>query len=158
MSSTNKTANYNLSLWEPGDTITHGDVNADNQAIDAAVKSAADGTAALAANLLADGYSRIRTGTYTGTGVSGSGNKSTLTFPFKPKFVIMFQADQGYHALGYTAFPMWGYSTTCWYHPDSTTIYYLYIDYSGNTMSWYGDSPTRQLNYSGNVYGYIAVG
>jgi hypothetical protein len=46
MSSTNKTANYKLSQWLPGDALSHEDVNADNAKIDAAIKSAADATAA----------------------------------------------------------------------------------------------------------------
>jgi hypothetical protein len=46
MSSTNKTANYKLSQWLPGDALSHEDVNADNAKIDAAIKSAADAASA----------------------------------------------------------------------------------------------------------------
>jgi hypothetical protein len=110
MSSTNKTANYNLSQWLPGDALSHEDVNADNAKIDAAIKSAADATAALSSAVAATPYCKIQAGTYTGTGTFNT-SKNTLTFAFTPKVVIVHEASRGIFEFGYNFSARWGMTT-----------------------------------------------
>ena len=43
-----------------------------------------------AAQTTANGRAKIATGSYTGTGTSGSSNKNSLTFEFEPKFIVAF--------------------------------------------------------------------
>ena len=67
----NKTANFQLTQWEKTDRIMMEDFNRDNAAIDAALKSSADGVAALQTALASCGNCKIVYGTYTGTGKYG---------------------------------------------------------------------------------------
>ena len=71
-----QTNNYGLSQWDAEDRILREDFNADNAKIEAA----------LAAGV------KIATGSYTGDGTYGSDHPNTLTFPFTPKVVFLFNA------------------------------------------------------------------
>lgn len=90
-----KTNNYQLNQWEPTDKISREDFNADNAAIDEAIKAAAD--AAQAANTTAGAAQNTAqtaasmaaqkpyaVGTYTGTG-----SDMTIEVGFQPSFVIV---------------------------------------------------------------------
>ena len=69
----NKTPNYQLNQWDKSDRIQMEDFNADNAKIEAALS----------------GIPKIATGTYTGKGSYGSGNKNSLIFDFAPTMVII---------------------------------------------------------------------
>lgn len=83
----------------------------------------------------------IVTGTYRGTGTSGSNNKNTLTFSRPPRVVFI----SGYHtneygtvqSVGFIA-PDRGFS---FYYSDrsydSMAIGRTFVTVSGNTISWY---------------------
>lgn len=102
---------------------------------------------------------QYETGSYTGTGTYGSSNPTSLTFNFKPKFIIVFSLSKP-SDYPYGGFP-WGYGV-----PKGLT--YLNTDYVGvvdiswsnNTVSWYKDigSDEAQLNGLNNNYAYIAIG
>ena len=79
MSSTNKTANYKLSQWLPGDALSHEDVNADNAKIDAAVKSVSDAASAIASGIASTPYCKIQAGTYTGFNFHDQNTSLSLT-------------------------------------------------------------------------------
>ena len=109
---------------------------------------------------------KIATGSYTGTGTYGESNPNSLTFDFEPK-VILFAA----------------FGTSTYFYADvpfirgssfARTVYYVSNDdlhgrgvqltWDGNTVSWYSDSSDSnwaakyQLNVSGQVYRYVAIG
>lgn len=104
----------------------------------------------------ADGV-KIEVGSYVGTGKYGSANKNTLTFGFVPKMVVILGEDTLY-------------TTTMLYgNPKATlhanmTGYHLSIDVSwaDKSVSWYTDTSSKsestQLNASGKIYNYIAIG
>ena len=85
----NKTANFQLTQWEKTDRIMMEDFNRDNAAIDAALKSSADGVAALQTALASCGNCKIVAKTYVGTGQNGQGHPNTLTFDSQPLLVII---------------------------------------------------------------------
>lgn len=106
------------------------------------------------------GGAQVYTGSYIGNGAVGSGGKTVLSFPFEPKFVIIF-AETG-NAMAY-------------FQNDGTTILgrtmgaddkmYLLpttLD-SDNNLSFYiatsfSDAPAYQMNVSGRLYLYTGIG
>lgn len=112
---------------------------------------------------------QIATGSYTGTGNSGSSNKNKLTFDFVPKFVIIqgskYYSNMPAHYFGLAVlaqgltggFGSFGYSYTDRLS-DSSNTYGVIVSWSGNTVSWYNHSnASAQLNTSGTTYNYIAI-
>lgn len=102
---------------------------------------------------------KITTGNYIGTGTYGSSNKTSLTLPFAPKFVLIQECTNTSTqwvietimnpALGYYRAKVGGGSDT------RTGM----VSASGNTISWYNTSSAMyQLNTSGTTYHYIAIG
>ena len=83
------TSNYGLKRWDGGDRILHTEFNDNWDKIDTALKSSADGVAALQTALASCGNCKIVYGTYTGNGKSGSANPNKLTFDGKPVLVIV---------------------------------------------------------------------
>ena len=136
----NKTANFQLTQWEKTDRILMEEFNSDNEKIDTALKSNADGVAALQTALASCGNCKIVYGTYTGTGKYGRENPNKLTFSGKPVLVIV-QAqsnttDFDFHlrlvrgcgwAVGdrgnysYTNSVAWGENYVSWYNKNRRT-------------------------------------
>lgn len=146
----NKTANFQLTQWEKTDRIMMEDFNRDNAAIDAALKSSADGVAALQTALAGAGNCKIEVKTYTGTGTYGSSNPNTLTFSAAPLLVLLgggqglimgllpgcTVAKTSFEEIGYTCSVDWNGSSVTWYTPDGTG--------------------TAQFNVKNNIYYAIA--
>ena len=100
---------------------------------------------------------RYETGTYTGTGTSGSSNPVTLTLGFVPKYVLVTGGTSGTFC---TAEFVNGATTV---GTLTTTIYTLTASWSGTSLSWYyatsgSNYAWRQMNNSGTTYYYLAVG
>ena len=98
---------------------------------------------------------RVFSGTYTGTGTSGSGNPCQLRLSFVPRFMFVYSnapasgwwvrtADATTSAQG-TMETTGGTATVSW-------------DNDNMTLSWYAASAAVQLNASGTVYGYMIIG
>ena len=145
-----KTENYQLNQWEAEDTIRREDFNADNAAIDAALKTIADN---------AGGGLKIAAGSYTGTGTYGSDNPKTLTFAFAPKLLIV-QSDPAALEIGSgaiqraTLLTVAGSSQFCF--PPSS---YVYLTWGANYVKWYTQAGAYlNMNYSGITYRYLAIG
>ena len=101
---------------------------------------------------------RIQTGSYVGTGKSGSSNKNSLTFDFEPKFVYVMPSSNGYD--GKRLFLIRDCTKSASGTASSTENT---IEWSGNTVSWYGGVGQTshiegQLNVSGTTYRYFAIG
>ena len=119
-----------------------------------------------------DGRVRLTSGTYRGTGVCGESNKNSLTFPFAPELLILYQTgnigiasgnkdnSEGFYAIlpkHVSAFDIVIYDGE--YYRDETN----YISFSDKTVTWYLEiSQSKysgaQFNASGTTYGYIAIG
>ena len=104
------------------------------------------GVNSLASLATALGAARIQTGSYTGTGRSGSGSKNSLTFNFVPKGFIVHRWEYG---LSNQRLLLWFNETG-----DNTIVFTV----SGNTLSWYSDNVDYQMNESGKKYTWIAFG
>lgn len=98
---------------------------------------------------------RVFSGTYTGTGTSGSQNPCQLRLSFVPRFLFVYSnapasgwwvrtADATTSAQG-TMETTGGTATVTWDN-DNMTLY------------WYASSAAVQLNTSGTVYGYLVIG
>ena len=98
---------------------------------------------------------RVFSGTYTGTGTSGSQNPCQLRLSFVPRFMFVYSnapasgwwvrtADATTSAQG-TMETTGGTATVTW-------------DNDNMVLSWYASSAAVQLNTSGTVYGYLVIG
>ena len=100
---------------------------------------------------------RVFSGTYTGTGTSGSQNPCQLRLSFVPRFMFVY-------SNGATPASGWWVRTA-----DATTSAQgkmettsgtatVTWDNDNMTLSWYASSAAVQLNTSGTVYGYLVIG
>lgn len=162
-----KTTNYNLNQWGAEDVVKREDFNADNAAIDAALKTIAT-TAATAlstansAASTANSACKIAYGSYAGTGNYGSANANTLTFPFQPKLVLV--QLQSYGAVALSDANYGHFNTLLFIRPLAefrfvNNQYKLFLSWSGNSVSWYSpDSADKQINRINSTYSYLAFG
>lgn len=111
----------------------------------------------------ADSKCKIVSGSYTGTGTYGSGNKNSLTFDGTPKLLIVSSTVSSAYGGRHT------YPQLIFVYGESGSIASLItsgsevfasatVSRSGNTVSWYSaDDAAQQLNVSGTKYYYIAI-
>ena len=99
---------------------------------------------------------QIATGSYTGTGTYGSGNPNIVTFPFVPKFVyICAQNESAKYILLWVSGARRVPGTI-----DNGSDFQV-VTLSGKTISWYcgyNQGAGQQLNFSGVLYQWIAIG
>lgn len=101
-------------------------------------------------------FTKIETGSYTGTGASGPSNPPcSITFDFVPKMVIITARTGGgvfqlwYEGLADGAYALFPYNTS----------YYNHFTLNGNTLSWYNDYDKSNEQFNEKfVYTYIALG
>ena len=145
-----KTTNYQLNQWAKSDRVMMDDFNADNTKIDAALKANADTAAAASAAVALCGNCKIETSTYTGTGTYGSANPTTLTFPKKPRLIIIFGTSaltliHGDNMEDYSPIITYSNNTAVWKSNR--------VSWSGATLSFYNTTDARsQANTSGTIY------
>ena len=147
MSSTNKTANYELNQWVSTDYFMMSDFNADNLAIDTALAQKAN----------------ISFGTYIGTGSAGSSSKKELTFSFTPVVVIVAGAggrDSEKHEVSAVFIRNHTTGTYTTAKNGEAKCVELSCSWNGKKLSFYSSSGTalEQLNAQGESYNYIALG
>lgn len=100
---------------------------------------------------------QIATGSYEGAGNVGPDTPNTLTFPFKPKVVVV----QGVSASvgGFC----WVYGSTRGYVTPNESVYNV-LNWKNTELSWYyaftadSDAKNRQFNAQGQTYNYVAIG
>ena len=106
------------------------------------------------------GAGKIVTGTYSGSGKYGSGNKNTLSFASQRKLLIVMPVSNSSHAdyggfvalRGVTVLRAGGLSDDV-----SNSESQLHLTW-GSTVSWYNASNTYfQQNASGWTYAYLAI-
>lgn len=102
----------------------------------------------------------IETGSYVGTGASGSSNPNTLTFNFTPEVVIISSNVEFSHVgniliRGHTHNNGFGYLSTA-----SSESGYLNVTWNDKKVSFYSTkgNSNQQLNENGGNYFYIAIG
>ena len=102
----------------------------------------------------------IETGSYVGTGTSGSGNPNTLTFGFEPKFVHIQSYSIGNgDSTGYGfAFFLSGARGFTIGPSSSNDLFSLNDILNKNILSWYQDNEYAQLNEKKVKYFFAALG
>lgn len=109
---------------------------------------------------------KIATGSYTGTGTYGASNPNSLAFDFVPKLLFVARKDRAYNSFFWFkdvthGFALHSYTTDSNGTSDQTSINgsKVAVTVSGNTVSWFSSSGAEaQLNFSGFIYQYIAIG
>ena len=100
---------------------------------------------------------KIATGSYTGNGYSGSSGKTSITFDFEPKVVFLQDSQFKFSCpvIWHKGLPMLTLGLN-----GSNTTKQLQFEQNGNTLSWYYplQEPDTQLNNSGTVYHWVAIG
>ena len=158
----NYTENHKLCQWEASDPIRRADLNADNAAIDAAIKAAEQNAAnALAAyqqttSAALETYTKTATGNYAGTGTYGSENPNMITFDFAPKLIIVRNASRTYAPM----YIFKGAATAnVQINGNDNAVQTLQWSADGKTVFWYSSiNAEYQLNSSGYTYQYAAWG
>ena len=155
----NYTQHYQLPQWVETDRILMDDFNDMTSAIDAALKTNADGlaaeTAARTAGDAAKGNCQLYLTSYVGTGGAGAGSPCTLTFPGEVHLVLISGGtENSWGAMaqkngvlirgGHLFIPMVSNSLT-W--PAAWSA-------DGKTVSWYcvNSDAAGQLNAAGVTY------
>ena len=102
----------------------------------------------------------IETGSYVGTGTSGSGNPNTLTFGFEPKFVHIQSYSIGNgDSTGYGfAFFLSGTRGFTIGPSSSNDLFHLNAKFNKNILSWYQANEYAQLNEKNVKYFFAALG
>ena len=150
----NYTANYQLPQWVDTDRILMDDFNDMTEAIDATLKTNADGhsaeTAARAAALAAKGNCQILSGSYVGTGGYGAASPTSYTFPSQPLLVLVDDPLTG--SIMWVAYGMqYAYAQTM---QGSQ----LTVSWAGSTVQWFSyTGNTPQLNVAGWTYNVYAL-
>lgn len=109
---------------------------------------------------------KIATGYYVGTGKYGSSNPNSLTLDFDPKALIIFGGNSRSGGFINCMFLTSSYLSHCLFRDDlSSPSTGAYAKLEENTLFWYADSASYQLNESpydaGNEtsnYYYLAIG
>ena len=155
---------YEKINFQPFDTLTAEQMNAIQDAI---IEHNSDTNNPHNVTAEQIGGTKIKTGSYVGTGNYGSSNKNTLTLDFDVKYLyIALREDDNFgypsHAV---ILPNVGYGI--FYYSDDlgggldtigVTSHTLSTTKNGNTVSWYSDNARSQFNLSGFTYNYVAIG
>lgn len=111
------------------------------------------------ANNNANTKAKITTGSYVGTGKSGSSNQNTLTFPFAPKVVFIGQQNGEGRGIFISASQYGDTRISPTISNAAAGSYGVALTWYGNSVSWYnGYIGECQLNASGRTYNYTAIG
>lgn len=118
------------------------------------------------ANANANTRAKSQAGSYAGTGIYGSSSPCSLTFDFEPKMLVVSgpsdETNETYFSILVkdSMYAVIGLSNAGEY-----TFGYLRATFEGQQVSWYiyrGVGSTRiaahQLNKSGKIYKYVAIG
>ena len=98
---------------------------------------------------------KMETGSYVGTGTYGASNPNTLTFPFEPKLVLVQVDNTTVNSLGIFIYGT-NYAISYFSSDGPTTIN---VSWENNKITFYSsNNQTYQLNFSGSIYYYIAIG
>ena len=152
----NYTQNYQLPQWVETDRILMDDFNDMTSAIDAALKTNADGLAAeeaaREAAVASKGNCQLYTASYVGTGATGYETPNTLTFPSQPLVVFIAPAagSESAFLLAVQGMP------SAYTQARSGDL--NQFSWSGNTLSWYTNTAGgAQMNTSGVTYRVAAL-
>ena len=182
----NHTEHFSLNQWLPDDQVKHTDFNADNAKIDAALNDLSDGLAAareekadqtaldaLAAEVAKKATTaaleavraavpKIAVGTYNGTGTYGESKPCTLdltrTLGREPQLVLVRRQTDSAGRTKCLTLIRGAAAADCYNAHDTLVDTANLITWTGKRVSWYGESASVQMNESGVLYIYLAIG
>ena len=150
------TSNYGLKRWDGGDRILVEEFNDNWDKIDTALKSSADGVAALQTALASCGNCKIVYGTYTGNGKYGRENPNKLTFDGKPVLVIVQEENQ----TGDMDINLRMLRPCTWAQGAATNgNWENTVTWGAKQVAWYNyrEYAPTQFNEAGKKYYYLAL-
>ena len=102
---------------------------------------------------------RIETGSYTGTGTSGSSNRTTIVFSRTPMLGIVAHKSSENNHIGFWVYGsnMFVYSAPGPGRSGNVLMYCNTATLSGTTLNWYNTVSQPQLNNGGVKYYYAFV-
>lgn len=182
----NHTTNYQLCQWQADDQVKRTDFNGDNAKIDAALNDLSDGLAAareekadqsaleaLAAEVekkattaaleaVRAAMPKIAVGTYTGTGTYGDSKPCTLdltqTLGREPQLVLVRQQTDSAGRTKCLTLIRGAAAADCYNAHDILVDTANLLTWTDKRVSWYGESASVQMNESGVLYIYFAIG
>lgn len=183
----NYTEHFSLNQWLPDDQVKRTDFNEDNAKIDAALNDLSDGLAAaqaekadqsaldaLAAEVAKKATTaaleavraavpKIAVGTYTGTGNYGASNPTRLNFSGSlsgaPQLLVVKRHEDQDDAINRGLIMIRGAkSVSCFLCRDISSQIQNTVTWNAHAVSWYADNAASQMNESGMVYRYFAIG
>ena len=178
----NHTEHFSLNQWQGDDQVLRTDFNEDNAKIDSALKDLAaaqaekaDQTAldALAAEVAKKATTaaleavraavpKIAVGTYTGTGTYGDSKPCTLdltqTIGREPQLVLVRRQTDPSGRTKCLTLIRGAAAADCYNAHDILSDTTNRITWTGKRVSWYGESASVQMNESGVLYTYFALG
>lgn len=158
MASSNKTENYSLNQWVGTDPVLMADFNADNVKIDEALLG------------LKNSALKFACGSYTGSGGYGSAAPNSLSFDFKPCFVLVrkyYKIPLNPTSLGAAMIrPMSCVPMEMYAAGDTENTKPLNLSWGEKSVSWWYSGTSGlgsyganwQLNSDGDIYYYFAIG
>ena len=153
------TANYQLPQWVDSDRILRTDFNSMTSAIDAALKTNADGLAANTAAHASFGNCRLYATSYVGTGGYGSGSPSSLAFPQQPLLVLVTGGTETFWGVTAAKKAMM-LQRGHLFLPGQVDLKSCPATWSadGKTVSWYcvSSDAAGQMNAAGVTYSVVA--
>ena len=182
----NHTEHFSLNQWLPDDQVKRTDFNGDNAKIDAALNDLSDGLAAareekadqsaleaLAAEVAKKATTaaleavraampKIAVGTYTGTGTYGDSKPCTLDLTHalgrEPQLVLVRRQTDSSGRTKCLTLIRGAAAADCYNAHDILVDTENLITWTGKRVSWYGESASVQMNESGVLYTYFALG
>lgn len=103
----------------------------------------------------------IETGSYTGTGTSGTGgNKNTLNFSFAPQIVFIVEDCETNSGFVSANMIVQGQKKSNGVDYSSYLRWYITWSSDGTSVSWYANSGNadKQMNTQSRTYRYVAIG
>lgn len=101
---------------------------------------------------------RMHVGSYVGTGLTGEANKTTLTFDFTPRVVIVQGTTPRFRTATTSTSFDWALflnGTTLAYVGSNTADFH--VSWGTNNVSWY-DTGGAALNTNNTTYNFVAIG
>lgn len=108
-----------------------------------------------ALNGMSGGGLKIESGSYVGSNNNGESNKSSLTFSFAPKIVILSTGTF------YNGVCVWHYNAPILqlYPVGGGQSQQIFFELNGNTLKWWANNgPQYQLNSGSMTYHWVAIG
>lgn len=152
----NYTEHYGLCQWEATDQVRREEFNEDNAKVDATLQELKSADVRLdeklssqAAAIQKLGNCELYTKTYMGTGSYGEDSPTQLIFPSKPWLLAIISKEDGSIMIAVNGQP------TSWNR--QTGAAWNNFTWSGNTVSWWSNLDSNQMNGLGVEYQVVAL-